>query len=194
MTGTFNAGNANQGLRLALTDSSLVTRRTADNSPADGVYGGYGVFMNTSPTLNQSNPFQLMERNPASSAFLSASGAWTGLANSGTTGDPGYAANTPYSFVMTLTLGLGGVLDIAATMSGANLGPGGQGYLTVNYQDASPTLTYDLFGLRPATSSATATAFDTTLFQVEFIPEPSTFALVGLGLLSLGFGYRRARR
>jgi hypothetical protein len=193
----LNAGNANQGLRLALANSSAITRRTSDNSPADGAYAGYSQMMNVAPTLNQANPFQLLERNSTSATggFLSSSGNWTGLANNGATGDAGYAAGTAYSFVMTLTLGAGGALDIVSTMSGTGLGPGGVGYLTTSYSDLTPsTLQYDLFGLRPATSSALATTVDTTLFQVEFIPEPSTFALIGLGLLSLGFGYRRSRR
>jgi PEP-CTERM motif len=50
--------------------------------------------------------------------------------------------------------------------------------------------------VRPSGSASGAAQIDTSLFRVEFnsVPEPSVFALAGLGALGLAMKLRRSRR
>ena len=81
----------------------------------------------------------------------------------------GYVSGTQYTFVMTFTRNATNGLDITATMTGGSLN--NTGSATVSYSDSAPnTFTFDTFGVRPSDAANSATGFDTTLFQVEFIP------------------------
>jgi hypothetical protein len=187
------AQNTSQNFRLAVVDSPTAARLTADGAPGSSTYAGYGMFMNMAPTMANGNPFQLMEKtsSTANSALLSASGGWTARGNGATSGNTGYVAGTLYTYVMQMTLTSPGVLEVISSMSGGTLN--NSGLATVTYSDATPnSLTYDTFAIRPSSATGAAQIFDTSLVQVEFIPEPSTFALIGLGLLGLGM-YRRSR-
>ena len=179
-----NAANSSQFFRLAVVDSPSATRVTSDASPGNGAYAGYAMFMNMAVTLGNSNPFQLMERTAASSDLLSSSGNWGGLANGATSGNHGYDSSTTYTYAMTLTRNASSGLDIVSTMTGGTLN--GSGSATVSFTDSTPnSFTYDTFALRPSSTASTASAFDTTEFKVELIPEPSTFTLLGIGLAGL---------
>jgi hypothetical protein len=89
--------------------------------------------------------------------------------------------------------------DIAASMTGTGLGPGGNG-LSVTFSDPTPeAFIFDTFALRPGTPETTATSFDTSLFQVQFtpataVPEMSSFLLVGAVGLATMTGQRFVRR
>ena len=112
-----------------------------------------------------------MDRNApgTSSAFLSSSGSWTGVANGAGKSVTGYASGTPYTLVMTFTRNASNGLDITATMTGGSLN--NTGSATVSYSDSAPnTFTFDTFGVRPSDAADSAASFDTTLFEVEFIP------------------------
>ncbi len=187
LTGT-NATNASQSFRLALVNTPGASRLAADGNPSSSTYGGYGMFMNMGQTLGHANPFQLMERTDplTSSALLSASGSWTGLDDQESTGTPGYADATSYTFLMSLSLTALSELSINATMSGGSLG--GDGVLQASYLDPTPnSLSFDTFSLRPSSAAGSATNIDTTAFYASLtIPEPSTFtALGGLVLFAL---------
>jgi hypothetical protein len=184
--------NTGQNFRLAIADSPSANRLTVDGAPAaptGGNYLGYAMFMNMDQTLRRSTPFSLMERTTGTGGFLSASADWASLIDAAGTGDPGYVSGTEYTYTMTLTRNASDGLDIVSTMTGALLGPGNQGFLTVSFTDTTPsTFTFDTFGIRPSAAATTATSFDTTLFQVESnvpIPEPTSLALLGLGGLTL---------
>jgi hypothetical protein len=145
-------------------------------------------------TLNHSSSFQLVERAGASGAFLSGSGDWTGLANGASSGAIGYASGMQYTFLMTLERNASDGLDIAASMSGGNIG--GTGVISVSFTDPTPnngSFSFDTFGIRPSGVTTTAEQFNTSLFQVEFVPvpEPSVLALLGMGLLGLAFRRQR---
>jgi hypothetical protein len=188
----IGAQNTSQNFRLALVDTPSAARLTVDGAPGSATYGGYGMFMNMAPLMANANPFQLMERTSATanSALLSASGSWSSRGNGATSGNTGYVAGTLYTYVMQLTL-TGSGLDVLSTMSGGSLN--NSGTASILYSDTTPSiLTYDTFAIRPSGATGAAQIFDTSLIQVEFIPEPSTFALLGLGLLGLGM-YRRSR-
>jgi pectate lyase len=167
-----NAGStSSSGLRLAVVDSPPASRLTSDGSPGSSAYAGYAMFMNMATTLGSSSSFQLMERNApgTSSAFLSSSGSWTALANGAGKSVIGYANGTQYTFVMTFTRNASDGLDITATMTGGSLD--NTGSASVSYSDSAPnSFTFDTFGLRPSSASDSASSFDTTLFEVEFIP------------------------
>ena len=187
-----NANNTSQNFRLALVDSPSAARISTDVSPGSALYTGYSMFMNMGQTLGNSNPYQLREFVTTSSAFLSASGAWTALANGASSGNTGYASGTEYTFVMTLTRTASSELDIVATMTGGNLN--GAGFATVSFTDTTPSgFTYDTFGIRPSDAGTTAAFLDTTLFKVEFIPEPSSVALAAMGIGVLLAAIRRRR-
>jgi pectate lyase len=170
-SGVNSGSTSSSGLRLAVVDSPSAARLTSDDSPGNSTYAGYGIFMNMATTLGSSSSFQLMERTaPAtSSAFLSASGSWTALANGAGKNVTGYASGTQYTNVMTFTRNASSGLDITATMMGGSLN--NTGSISVAVSDSTPnTFTFDTFGLRPSGASDSASSFDTSLFKVEFTP------------------------
>ena len=167
--GTVNANNTSQGFRMAIVNTPIGSRLTADGSPASAAYAGYAMFMNMGATLGNSKPFNLMARNAGSSDLLSSSGNWASLTNGATSGNHGYDSGTQYTFVITMTRNASDGLEIAATMSGGTLNNSGTASLT--YTDAAPnSFTFDTFALRPSSAASTAAQFDATLFKVEFIP------------------------
>ncbi|BBO35806.1 hypothetical protein [Lacipirellula parvula] len=189
---TVNAGNTSQDFRLAVVDSPAATRLAANGAPGSGTYSGYSMFMNMGPTLGNSNPFQLREHD-GNGALLSGSGDWLALANGVATGATGYASDTQYTYVMTLTRNASSGLDIVSTMSGGSIG--GAGTATVSFTDTTPSFTFDTFTLRPSSASGTAAQFDTSLFRVEVtaaVPEPATLSLCGIAALAaLAVGRRK---
>jgi hypothetical protein len=191
---TLGAANTSQNFKFAVVDSPSAARLTVDGAPGSSTYAGYSMFMNMGAgNLGNARPFNLMERASSSttSALLSASGSWTSLANGATSGNTGWEAGVLYTYVMQLTR-TGAGLDILSSMTGGTL-YNGTGSASVSFSDATPnSYTYDTFALRPSSATGAAQTFDLSLMQVEFIPEPSTFALLGLGLLGLGM-YRRSR-
>ncbi|MEA2707526.1 MAG: hypothetical protein QOF78_127 [Phycisphaerales bacterium] len=182
-----NAGNTSQNFRLAFVDSPSASRISANGTPGNAAYTGYAMFMNMSPTLGNSNPFRLMERDGTTAALLSASTPpWTPLANGATTGNHGYDNGVEYTYTMDITRNALDGLDIVSTMSGGTLD--NDGTAQVVFTDATPnggSFTFDTFAIRPSGATTTAELFDTSLFQVEHIvPEPSSLALLGFGALA----------
>lgn len=188
-TGDVNTSNTSQNFRVALVESPSATRVVANATPGSGAYAGYALFGNMGETTGNANSFQLRERS-ASGDLLATSGNWTALANGLGTGAVGYSDNTQYTFVMTLTRTPASALDISMSITGGNIG--GTGTVSVNFTDATPsTFSYDTFAIRPSNATTTSTLFDTHLFRVEFVPEPSSMVLLGLAgavLLSLRRG------
>lgn len=178
-----NAGNTSQDFRLAVVDSPAAQRVAANAAPGSGAYAGYGMFMNMAPILGNSNPFQLREHD-GSGALLSGSSNWLALANGAATGSVGYASDTAYTFVMSLTRNGASGLDVRSTVTGGNIG--GTGSIAVAFTDAAPSFTFDTFAVRPSSASGTAAQFDTSLFRVEFtaIPEPTSLAMCGIAALA----------
>lgn len=184
----INATNSSQGMRIALVNwpEAGLARQTSDGNPGSAAYAGYAMFLNVGQTLGHSNPFQLLERvDPnTASALLSASGSWASLDDEESSGVTGYSDNTEYTFEWTLTRTAANELDVLATMSGGSVG--GDGQLTVAFTDASPnSFTFDTFSMRPSSAALTAGQFNTTLFQVEVVPEPAALSLLGLGGLAM---------
>ena len=203
-TPTTITQNSSLGFNLAVVNGA--THLSADGSPANQVYAGYSMYMNmSSPNLGNGNPFALREWAVAGGAnnLLSTSAAWGAngvasatLANGGTSGNAGFTSGISYTLVMTLTRNASSGLDIVSTMTGGTIN--GTGTVTSSVTDSTPnTFTYDTFALRQSGTASGAAQVDTSLFKVDFIttsvPEPTTFALVGLGMLGLA-GYRRMRR
>jgi hypothetical protein len=181
------AQNGNQNFRVALVDTPEANRLTANGSPIDSTYTGYGMLNNMGVTLGRTTPFRIVERSLLTTGnLLVSSGNWTGVADDTVAvGDPGYAAATPYTFVMSLTRTASG-LDIASSITGGSLG--NDGNLVASYSDTTPnTYSYDTFAIRPSSATGTAQIWDTSLFKVEFVdvPEPGTLALLSLGGLGL---------
>jgi pectate lyase len=173
-SGVDSGSTSSSGMRLAVVDSPSGARLTSDGSPGSSTYTGYAMFMNMATTLGSSTPFQLMIRSNAatSSAFLSASGSWHGVGNGATSGHTGYASGTQYTLVMTFTRNASNGIDMVSTMTGGSLNDTGSA--TVSYSDSAPTtFTFDTFGIRPTDASDSASSFDSTLFEVEFLPGAS---------------------
>lgn len=190
-----NAANTSQNFRLALVNTPGADRLLVDGAPGTAAYAGYGMFMNMAQTLGNANPFRLMERNVASGAMLGTSGDWAALANGATSGNIGYASGTQYTFEMSLTRNLLSGLDFLVTMTGGSLN--NSGVASVSFTDPTPnSFSFDTFSLRPSNAATTADSFDTTLVKVELtlVPEPSTAALVCLGLVGVVSAYRRSRK
>lgn len=188
-----NLTNTSQNFRLALVDTPGAARLTANGAPGTAAYTGYGLFANMGQTLGNSNPFRLMERNVASGAMLGTSGDWVGIGTTGApSGAPGYTNGTEYLFEMTLTHGVGDVLDIVMTMTGGTLNT--SGVASVVFSDPTPnggSFSFDTFSIRPSGNATTADQFDTRLFRVEFTPVPEPTALAALAAAGLVLRRRR---
>jgi pectate lyase len=165
-----NASNTSQNFRMAVVDTPSDSRLTSDGSPGTAIYPGYGMFMNFGQLFNHSHPFQLMTRTNTSTALLSGSGAWKGVADGATRGNRGYDSGTQYTFVMTVTRNATNGLAVVATMTGGNIN--NSGVASNSYTDApnNGSYSFDTFSLRPSDTNTTAEIFDTSLFKVEFIP------------------------
>lgn len=204
-----NANNANQNFLVAVANTPG-THLTTDASPSSQIYSGYASFMNMGQTLGNANPVALKEWTLASAGnLLGTSANWgangvsaANLAVTGTSGNTGFE-NTTYTYYMSLTLGASGDLLITNSITGGTL-LNGVGNETIVYDDTTPqtnslgAITFDTFGVREGTSSATATQFDTSSFRVDLftnvtVPEPTALALSALGVLALA-GYRRFRK
>jgi len=189
--------NTSQGFNAALALTPNGSRVTADGSIAGANYtNAYAMFMNMSATLNNGNSFQLRKWGlTTSGSLLGTSGNYGALANGGTQNNTGYTVGTQYTFTMDLTLTAGG-LQINNSMTGGSVN--NTGNMTVSYLDTSITpgsggVSFDTFDLRPGGSNTGASQLDINSFQVNLIPEPSTWALVAAGL-GLMIGMIRRRR
>jgi hypothetical protein len=199
MTGV-NAGNASQGFHMGILQSPNGGRLAADGTPASQVYAGYGSFWNIGTTLGRGNNdnFDLMEWavSGGANAFLSASAAYSKIGTgAGANTATGYADGVTYTYQFTAARTASG-LQLDQSISGGTLN--GTGGMTNSFLDTTvSSFTFDTFGMRPTAGSVAATGFDTTQFEVEFIPavpEPAAAALLGLGSLGLILARRRQVR
>jgi hypothetical protein len=183
-----NQANTSQGFRIAVVDSPSASRVSSEASPGNAAYTGYSLFMNMNPsTFSHADPFELHERTaPATaSALLSTSSSWTPLGVDGTLGNASYTTGVDYTFIMELTRLASGNLGIMTSIAGTGLD--GTGLMQVNYTGApnGGSYAFDTFQFRPDGYDVSWEVFDTSIFKVEFIPEPATIALLGLGLAAL---------
>jgi hypothetical protein len=163
-------------------------------APQANYTGAFAAFMNMGTTFG-TTPISLRKWNiSASSSLLGAAGNYSSsLATAGAALTTGYANGVQYTYVMDMNMTASG-LQVTETMSGGSLG--GSGTLSATYLDTSyagGSVSYDTFMIRPANNTSTANTFDTSLFKVEIIPEPSTVALILMGL-GLTAGLIRRRR
>lgn len=180
-----NSGN----MRFGLVDYTGGTRLTGDGT-SSGMNGagvtGYSLFLVVTPDFGGS-PMSILERTTPSNADLLGSGAaWTSLGSGGgvVAGDPGFVSGTEYTLQFTVTRN-GAAADITTVIYGSGMA------LTNTVSDPSGSFTFDAFAIRNSRGDQTAEAFQFTQFMVDIVPEPSTAALAGLGILALAFRYRR---
>jgi hypothetical protein len=190
--------NTSQNFRFALVDNIVgtgSTRATANGSLPAAAYTGYGLWANMGTTLGNNNPFQLRERTLMTPGnLLNTTGDFGNiLGNGATSGNDGYDAGTPYTMVWEATRN-GAGLDLDVRITGGTLDNDGEARVTLNDPSANGgSFKFDTFGIRPSGATTTAEFFDTSLFQVEFIPipEPASAVLVGMAAASLVVATRR---
>jgi len=193
-----NANNTSQNFRFAVLDSPSAARLTANGAPGSAAYTGYGIFANMGQTLGNSNPFRLEKRGVASGDPLATSGNWSALGTTGATNtNHGYDSGTQCTLEWLMTRNAASGLDIDVKMTGGTLDNDGTAQVT--FTDSAPGslggFTFDTFALRPSGETSTASIFDTSLFKVETntvtVPEPASFALIGLAASLAAMSRRR---
>jgi pectate lyase len=174
---SVNSSNTSQNFLFATVDTPTAALQSADGfSVPSAQYYGYAMYCNMGNMLNNGNPYQLRKWSGTSADFLAHSANWTALTNGATRYNHGYDSGTNYTMVWTITRNASDGLVITNTMTGGTLN--NTGTATASYIDTNPAAyTFDTFCVRPANSSTTAGAFDTTLFKVEFIPGASPPAI-----------------
>jgi hypothetical protein len=198
MAGSEPGSNTSQNFRFALVDNVVgtgSTRATANGSLPAAAYTGYAVLANMGTTLGNNNPFQLRERTLMTPGnLLNSSGDFGNiLGNGATTNNDGYDSGTQYTMIWEATRN-GAGLDLDVRITGGTLDNDGEARVMLNDPSANGgSFKFDTFGIRPSGATTTAEFFDTSLFQVEFIPipEPASVVLMGLAAASLAIVSRR---
>jgi len=194
----LGAQNGNQGLFLALGLTPSGTRVTANGTlPKANYTNAFAALLNVEGGAGQefgTTPLTMKKWSLAGTGSLAGTTSnYATLQTGGTSLTQAYMNGTNYSFVMSLDM-LPTGLQVTETVSGYKLG--GTGSITATYLDTSlagQSVSYDTFVIRPTNGGVTASTFDTSLFQVIIIPEPSTVALVVMGL-GVALGLIRRRR
>lgn len=182
-----NTSDNGHNFRIAIVDTPEANRISSDTTPGSAQYRGYAMLGNMATTLNIQNAFRIAKKSDpsASTALLSDSSWGAVIANdANTSGQTGYVADTEYTFTFIATRTEEDALAVSMTMAGGELG--GDGLLEASTIDADPhTFQFDTFSIRARSADHTASQFTTTRFQVEFVPEPASAALLTLGALTL---------
>ena len=103
----------------------------------------------------------------------------------GTTNDPGFGSNIPYTFLFSVAHNDANTTTITTTVIGAGLTNGAiaQTVTDTNYAYTN----FDTFCLRPAASSVTAAGFQLTSFEVDVLPiVPSAPQITHIARLNAG--------
>jgi PEP-CTERM motif len=199
--GTVAAENTSRGVRIGLLDFSNGTRLTADSYSTGSGTGapganvtGYMLNMNMGTTFGINGPLQTMARSTTSDVnLMGASGDYTAVGSNGggSTGDPGFADGTSYTLTFSVTRTSASSVDITTAFSGGSLN------IANTVTDSTYNYTgFDTFAIRPSGNASGAATWNFTEMKVDYItpvPEPTTFALAGLGMLGLAAA-RRFRR
>lgn len=196
-----NTGGAStsRGVRIGLYDFSGGTRLTADSystgsgtgAPGAGVTG-YMLNMNMATTFDIDNPLQIMARsNPSDVNLMGTTGDYTSIGSGGgLAGDPGFVDGTSYTLTFAVTRTSASSVDITTSWVGSGLN------ISTTQTDSTYNYTgFDAFALRPAGNASGASTWNFTEMKVDYIPvpEPSIFALAGIGLLGLILRRRSSR-
>lgn len=196
------AQNSNRGLRIGLFDYSGGTRIGADSFSTSGGNGagvtGYLLNMNFGQAIGVASPLEITKRVGTADANLMGSVPGTGPIYSSlgagpslTLGDPMFVDGISYTLEFSITrTGLDAV-DITTRFFGANLN------IAHTVSDvAAANLTFDAFAIRADVNSRNAEAIAFSRFTVEtlVVPEPTSAALLGLGLLGIFSAYRRQQK
>jgi len=183
--------NNASSMRLGMFDYSGGTRSVEDIG-SSGMNGagvtGYATFTHISTTFDDGRrELDLKRRSVTSNTdLLGSSSAYPDRI--GDAQAPVGTGSADGSFVMTLSVErIGGTAFVQNTLTG----PGGLN-LVASGTDATPYLSFDSFAFRNSKAVDTANSYEFTRFNVEVVtvPEPSTFALLGLGGLALALRRR----
>jgi hypothetical protein len=194
--------NSSRSFRVGLFHDPTDAQVMSDTNDDGGGTGdpwtdstGYGVQIALSTGATASTSANVGKRtDQANNSLMGSSGAWT--FDSGGA-DIVNTLDTLYTITLELDRTAVDVMNFTFTISDAGGvisthsitdDPNGSGAFGTD-----PIATqFDHLFFRFSKASETADALEFTRFKVELVPEPSTFALLGLGGLALAFARRRA--
>jgi hypothetical protein len=211
VTGLYNSGGTGlaDGSSLWSTGLSSGSSTVATGNAQSWVgYSGniaYGLGSSPSGSAIQNRQAQTGANNLNQGLGEGSGYATPGPVNlttqAGVAGSPTLTIGNTYTVALKLTYNTATSLGVAETLFN---GAGISGTTVDTYSGAATgvnvlTDTFDSLdvGYRPATSPSTATTVPisdiTVLDNIQAVPEPSTFALTGFGMLSFVWMYRRPR-
>jgi hypothetical protein len=187
-TNVAAAPSTTRGLRIGLYNFSAAgaVRQTADTFSTAAIgtnVPGYMLNMNFAQTFTIDNPLQHMERTDVPNANLMGStAAYTSLGTgpSGVLNNPAFISGNPYTLEFSITRTGADSVNITTLFSGQSFS------VSLSTSDNSgANLNFDALAIRVNNVNDAAEFFNFSNLKVELlpVPEPSTLALVGLGVL-----------